>query len=191
MKEGTFIRSFNLKDNREVILRAPRWSDLDEMLAFVNSLVEEGAEIGTNKKITRHDSIDWLAKHLTDVEKDEKIAVVAEVEGRFVGQLEVRFSRDSSRHVGRIIISILDKYRDLGIGTEMMKEAETQSRLQGLNILTLKVFASNERALHLYRKIGYNIVGIIPKGFQRDISYIDNIIMMKDLYTENSLVATS
>jgi len=186
MKEGTFIRSFKAKDNREVTLRAPRWSDLDEMLAFVNSLVEEGAEIGTNKKISRHDQIDWLAKHLIDVEKDEKIAIVAEVEGRFVGQLEVRFSRDSSRHVGSLIISILDKYRDLGIGTEMMKEAEIQSRLQGLNILTLETFASNERALHLYRKIGYNIVGIIPRGFQRDSSYIDKIIMMIELYKENS-----
>ena len=115
------------------------------------------------------------------MEKDEKIAIVAEVEGRFVGQLEVRFSRDSSRHVGHIIISILDKYRDLGIGTEMMKEAEIQSRLQGLNILTLDTFASNKRALHLYRKIGYNVVGVIPRGFQRDSSYIDKVIMLKEL----------
>lgn len=35
MKEGTFIRRFTARDGREVILRAPRWSDLDDMLEQV------------------------------------------------------------------------------------------------------------------------------------------------------------
>jgi hypothetical protein len=42
-----FIRSFTAKDGREVRLRFPRWSGLDDMLELISSLVEEGAEILT------------------------------------------------------------------------------------------------------------------------------------------------
>jgi len=53
MREGFIIRRFRARDGREVTLRAPRWSDLDDMLEFINSLVEEGAEINVNQKTTR------------------------------------------------------------------------------------------------------------------------------------------
>jgi len=52
MKAGTIIREFVAKDGREVTLRAPRWDDLDDMLEFINSLVEEGADIMINTKQT-------------------------------------------------------------------------------------------------------------------------------------------
>lgn len=77
MKAGTFIRSFTAKDGREVILRAPKWSDLDDMLDFINSLIEENAEIADDTKKTREQEIDWLARHLINLEKDRNIVVVA------------------------------------------------------------------------------------------------------------------
>ena len=182
MKEGTSIRSFKTKDGREVRLRAPRWSDLDDLLNFVNSLVEEGAEIGRNKKITRTYEIEYLTKSLIELEKDKKIAIVAEVGSKFAGQLEVQFPSGAARHVGSLVISLKQNYRGLGIGTEMMKEAEIQSRRLGLKLITLEVFATNQRAIRLYKRLGYDIVGKIPKGFLKDNQYIDKIIMVKDLY---------
>jgi len=38
-------RGFHARDGRRVVLRTPRMSDLDEFLEFINSLVDEGAEI--------------------------------------------------------------------------------------------------------------------------------------------------
>ena len=181
MKEGTFIRRFVAEDGREVTLRAPRWSDLDDMLEFINSLVEEGAEIMATEKKTREEEVDWLARHLATVEKDKKVAIVAEVDGGFVGQLEVVPQRGYSKHVGGLGIAIRDGYRDIGIGTELMKEAETLARRLGLELLTLEVFATNSRARHVYEKVGYRVVGSVPKAILKDGAYIDNIIMAKDL----------
>ena len=149
LKEGTLIRRFRARDDREVSLRAPKWSDLDDMLELVNSLVEEGADIGTTEKLSRDDEVDWLAKHLSDVEKDKKVTIVAEVDGKFIGQIEVRPMSGSSRHVGFLVIAISDGYRNISIGTEMMKEAEIQSRRLGLKLITLEVFATNQRAIRL------------------------------------------
>ena len=49
MKEGAIYRSFTTRDGRKVTLRAPKWGDLDDMLHFINSLVEEKAMILMNE----------------------------------------------------------------------------------------------------------------------------------------------
>ena len=85
MKAGTMIREFKAKDGREVTLRAPKWDDLDDMLEFINALVDEGADIMMDTRQTREQEVDWLARLLTRLEKDEMSVVVAEVGGRFVG----------------------------------------------------------------------------------------------------------
>lgn len=52
-----FIRSFTAKDGREVRLRFPRWSGLDDMLELISSLVEEGAKITATEKKTRDEEV--------------------------------------------------------------------------------------------------------------------------------------
>jgi RimJ/RimL family protein N-acetyltransferase len=181
LREGFFIRRFRARDGREVTLRAPWWSDLDDMLDFINSLVEEGAEINKNQKTTREAETDWLARHLSAVEKDKKIAIAAEVDGRFIGQVEVSPQSGHSQHVGVLGIAIRNGYRDIGIGTELMREAETQARQLGLKILKLDVYATNIRARHVYEKAGYRTVGCVPKAAFKDGTYIDIVIMAKEL----------
>jgi ribosomal protein S18 acetylase RimI-like enzyme len=114
------------------------------MLEFINSLVEEGADISMDTPLTRESEIDWLAGHLSSIEKERKIAVAAEVGGRFVGQVEVNPKGGRSMHVGVLGIAIREGFRDAGIGTEMMKEAEAQSGRLGIEIMTLEVFDTNE-----------------------------------------------
>jgi RimJ/RimL family protein N-acetyltransferase len=181
MRAGTIIRTFQTKDGRAVTLRAPKWSDLDDMLEFINALVDEGVEITVDTKMTREAEIDWLARYLSRVEKDQVVGIVAEVDGSFVGQVQVSPRGGRSRHVGGLGISLSAGYRDIGIGTELMREAETQARRLGVTLMTLQLFASNERARHVYEKVGYREVGRIPRFNLKDEEYIDNIIMAKDL----------
>lgn len=181
MREGAFIRRFRAKDGREVILRVPRYSDLDDMLEFINSPVEEGADIIYNRKMTRNGEVDWLARHISAIEKDKRIGIVAEVNGRFIGQVTVESKSGYSQHVGGLGIAIRDGYRDIGIGTELMKESEVQARKLGLEVLTLHVFATNSRARHIYEKTGYQVVGSVPKAIYKDDIYIDNVTMAKIL----------
>jgi RimJ/RimL family protein N-acetyltransferase len=181
LKAGALIRRFTAKDGREVVLRAPHWSDLDDMLDFINTLVEEGADITVDKKKTREEEVDWLARLLSSLEKNKQIAVVAEVNGRFIGQVEVGPRGGRSKHVGNLGISIKDGYRDIGIGTELMLEAEVQARRLGIKIIFLEVYATNKRARHVYEKAGYSEVGCLPKAALRDGEYIDSIMMSKEI----------
>jgi ribosomal protein S18 acetylase RimI-like enzyme len=182
MRTGTIFRTFPSKNGQEVTLRAPQWSDLDDMLDFINSLVDESAPILKEIKMTRNGEIDWLARLLSRVEKAKMIAVVAEVEGKFVGQVEVTPGTERSNHLGNLGISLKDGFRDVGIGSEMMKEAEEQSKELGIEVIQLEVFANNERAIHVYEKAGFNVVGRIPKGARISESYVDVLIMAKELF---------
>jgi len=179
MRPGTVLREFKANDGTEVKLRTPMWEDLDDLLDFINGLVEEEAMIAANQKHTRDSEIDWLARYLTNLEKDKHIAVVAEVDGRVVGSCELtpRFGRMS--HVGSLGISVKDGYREKGIGQKMISELERQAPRLGLESIYLEVFSNNERAIYVYKKMGYEETGRIPACIKYKSGYVDSVIMCK------------
>jgi RimJ/RimL family protein N-acetyltransferase len=182
MKVGKIYKVFEAKDGRKVTLRTPRWDDLDGLLECINSLVEEGADIMIDEKQTRDQEIDWLARVLSKIEKNERICVAVEAGSKLMGNSEVeRLSARHQSHVGILGIAIRDGYRDTGIGTEMMKILIDESRKAGLKILILDVFATNRRARHVYEKVGFREVGKIPRALFKDGEYIDEIRMALEL----------
>jgi hypothetical protein len=71
-----------------VILRAPKWSDLDDMLEYINGLVEEKAIILIENKLTRESEIDWLSRNISDLERCKHIVVVAETACKMIANCE-------------------------------------------------------------------------------------------------------
>jgi L-amino acid N-acyltransferase YncA len=182
MKLGSVFKEFKAKDGRKVILRAPKWEDIDDMMECINSLVEEGADIMKDQKVTREQESDWLAQCLSGIEKGTQVYVAAEVDGKLVGTSHVsRFSPRRQSHVGQLGIVIKNGYRDIGIGTEMMKELIEQSKKMQLKVLTLNLFATNKRAQHVYQKVGFKEVGRIPKGIFKNGEYVDETSMTLEL----------
>jgi RimJ/RimL family protein N-acetyltransferase len=181
MREGTIYRIFAARDDRTVTLRAPKWGDIDDCLHFINSLVEEKAMIMMNEKQTRDSEIGWMSGLLSSVERDKMVAVVAEVDEHLVGSCEITPRRGYLAHLGSLGISLLDGYREIGIGQEMMLEAEKQSRRLGIEIVELEVFEANTRAIHVYEKVGYKITGRIPDAIKWEGAYIDGLIMVKKI----------
>jgi RimJ/RimL family protein N-acetyltransferase len=179
MKSGKIVRSFFAKDGRKVVLRTPKWEDLDDFLELINSLVDEKAEITRTEKATREEEIDWLSKALSRLEKDETFFLVAEVDGKVVATSEINKRSGYQKHVGVIGIAIRSGFRDLGIGTEMMKALVNQAQEAGLKVLTLTAFASNKRAIRVYEKVGFVQTGRVPKKHFKEGKYIDEIIMTK------------
>jgi len=183
MKAGTILREFEAKDGRRVVLRTPTWEDLDDMLDFINSLVEEEAMILMEVKQTREQEVDWLARGLSNMEKGRHVRVVAEVDGRMVGQCEVALGSGRKSHVGTLGISVKRGYRDVGIGQELMGEAEKHAAKFGAEKIKLEVFAINDRAIHVYENRGYRAVGRVPGEIKYKGEYVDALYMVKDVYS--------
>jgi len=179
LKAGTIFRTFTTKDNREVTLRVPTWNDLDDY--YMNSIIDEQENTGRTITNTRDREADWLGRHLAAIESNKKLAIVAEVGGKMVGQVEVKPRDGNSSHIGVLGTGLLPDYRDIGIGTELMKEAEKQVGHIGVETLFLEVYATNSRAIHVYEKGGYRKTGVIPKGAKSNSDYIDLIQMVKEV----------
>jgi RimJ/RimL family protein N-acetyltransferase len=63
----------------------------------------------------------------------------------------------------------------------MMKTLVRQAQGMDLKVLTLSTFATNERAIHVYEKVGFLQIGNIPKKFFKDGKYINEVTMTKVL----------
>ena len=72
-------------------------------------------------------------------------------------------------------------YRDVGIGSEILKTLISQAKKIGCRTVYLSVFSSNERAIHVYEKIGFKETGRKPDKIFKNGRYVDEIIMTKVL----------
>src|SRR5208283_2820179 len=179
MQVGKVFRKFCAQDGREVILRTPKWEDLDDLMKLINSLVDEKAEIARTVKVTRDEEAEWLHKMLASLEQDEHFFLVGEVDRKIVASSDIRILEGDEKHVGVLGILIKSNYQDLGIGTEIMKTLVEQAMFFDLKVLMLYVLATNKRAVHVYKKVGFVQTGKVPKKHFRQGRYIDELIMTK------------
>ena len=88
------------------------------------------------------------------------LCLVAQVMDKIVGAVWVRIMNDYG-HIDNetpsFAISLLKKYRNYGIGTELMKQMLTKLKLEGYKQVSLSVQKMNY-AVRMYRKIGFEIV---------------------------------
>jgi ribosomal protein S18 acetylase RimI-like enzyme len=181
MKSGIMLKAVKLRDEREAVIRTPTWEDLDDFLAFIHVLIDEDGDITTSKKPTREEEADWLAARLKKMEREEVVCIVAEAEGRLVANSEVTKKPGRMSHVGILSISVSRGYRDLGLGHYMMEALIQESRNIGLELQVLDVFATNERAIHLYEKLGFQKIGRLRRGVKKDEWYVDLIRMSLEI----------
>jgi RimJ/RimL family protein N-acetyltransferase len=179
MKTGQVLQELSVKDGRKVVLRTPRWEDLGDLLELINSVVDEGAEISRDEKVSKEEEIDWLSRLLALLERGKTFFLVAEVDGGVIASSDINRQTGYQKHVGVVGIVIKRGFRELGIGTAMMRVLIEQAEKMGMKVLTLTAFASNKRAIHVYEKVGFVQTGLIPKKHLKEGKYIDEVIMTK------------
>lgn len=154
---------------------------MDDLLDFINSLVEEDADILRTERVTRSEEAEWLGKRLGRIEKGELIDAVAEIDGKVIANSEVAKRSGLMSHVGDFGIAIKSGYRGIGIGTEIMKTLIAESKKVGLKVLVLDHFDTNKEARRLYEKMGFAEAGKIPKCIHKNGKYIDLTRMVLEL----------
>jgi len=174
------LRRVTLKDGRTVILRSIKWRDLDGILDVFNSVAEEEEMIkylGIIEKRKKEDYVKVFSRIMADVELGKEIRIVAEAENRIVGYVSVKVDGGSFRHRAWLGILVKKEFRDLGLGTELMKAVIEESRRRGLKLLLLETSSLNVRAIRVFKKVGFREVGRVPMGLRLNNKFVDTIIM--------------
>jgi len=177
-QEKTLFRTFTSGAGTDVVLRRLKWSDLDDLLELHNELIEEEAMIGGDKALTRDQQVDRQADMMKDVEKGRSVVVVAEADGKAVGMTNARSRGGRLRHTAGLGIFVRKGYRGQGIGSEMMREMETQAWKTGIEVLYLEVYSISP-AVELYKRLGYTEYGRLPGGIKFRGGYVDTVSMYK------------
>ncbi len=166
-----------------------QWEDLDRLLVFINNVVGEKKSdsrsplyTGFDQKVSREEEAQWLAETLASIERGDVINVLAQVRNRIIANGEVTKGthRDTFRH-GRLGLTLLAKYRGLGVGRRMIEILVKESRRAGLKNLEVEFLAGNVAARRTYERQGFKEAAIIPKKVSRIRKYFDGLIMSREL----------
>ena len=109
--------------------------------------------------------------------------LVAKEGAEFVGYLSIFFARFRKMKANAYLVLSVDvTHRGQGIGTKLMRAAEVSARDRGIIRLELEVFAKNEGAHQLFKRLGYEEEGRKRKVAKiRDGEFDDLILMAKFL----------
>ena len=112
--------------------------------------------------------------------------LVAEVEGKVVGQLGLQVCQNPRRrHVAELGMGVAEDYQGQGIGSALLRSALELSD-QWLNIrrLELTVYSSNEVAVALYERFGFEVEAELTDYAFQYGNYI-NALQMARIATES------
>ena len=90
--------------------------------------------------------------------------------------------RIKTRHRCDFAIALEQDYCGCGLGTLLTEQACAKAKSMGMEQIELGVYADNERGIALYKKMGFQECGRIPRAFRlKDDTYIDEINMVRFL----------
>ncbi|MFW9970961.1 MAG: GNAT family N-acetyltransferase [Candidatus Odinarchaeota archaeon] len=170
-----------LESGQTIIFRHLIKSDIDGVWNNFNEVIDEGLYLPVFFPVRSQLEKDaWYH----NIKKEREICVVADHSDlkspyNIIGQCEISNSNwDAASHVGILGILVKDKYRNMTIGRNLIDLAIRESkRLNFKKKIVLSSFSTNKRAIHLFTKLGFDIIGVRKKQFLMDSNYIDEVLM--------------
>ena len=149
-------------------IRAYADSDLDAVLSVWNEVVEEGIAFPQEEPLTPETGREFFAaQSYTGVAEDE--------DGQVVG-IYILHPNNVGRcgHIANASYAVRASCRGRHIGEKLVTDCLAKAREIGL-LQFNAVVESNRPARHLYERLGFVQLGVIPDGFRRKDGQYENI----------------
>lgn len=171
-------------DEKRITIRLLLKNDLKypkKFQDFINSLVEEDAQIGVNEKVTLKEEKQWLKSILKSEEKHKAISLLVEHNNILVGRASIRLEAGRESHIGHLAVMVREDYRKIGLGKYLSKETIKLAKKKlksSPKIIRLCVLPTNKPAINLYKKLGFKEVARVPDQMQYKGRLVDEIVML-------------
>lgn len=143
-----------------VTVRKAEEHDIEAMRAIWNEVVRDGIAFPQEEELDHDQAATFFAA--------QTYTAVAEVDGRVLG-LYILHPNNVGRcgHISNASYAVSSECRGQHIGEQLVRDCIDKAREHGFRILQFNaVVASNIHARHLYEKLGFRQLGIIPGGFR-------------------------
>lgn len=152
-------------------IRSFRPEDLPEITAIWNEVVQDGAAFPQEEFLTPETAGAFFAAQT-------HTAVAESPETGTICGLYILHPNNVGRcgHLCNASYAVRSQSRGLHIGERLVLDSLAQGRLHGFRIMQFNaVVASNLHARHLYERLGFVPLGIIPQGFRRKDGQYEDI----------------
>ena len=149
------------------MIRSPREEDIPGMLDYLllsagetEFILQYPEECG---KYT-YEGEKALFERLNASQEDAMLVCI--VDGKLAGSCEIKFNQHlKTRHRASVAIALLREFWGQGIGTRLFQEMiGIAQRHGGILQMELEFIEGNDRARHLYEKMGFRIAGVRPNA---------------------------
>jgi ribosomal protein S18 acetylase RimI-like enzyme len=110
--------------------------------------------------------------------------LVCEIDGTVVGYLRLKplTSLPENAHViGVFGLAVAPAAQRVGVASALLTAAEQRARAAGARKLSLRVLGTNQPAIRLYERLGYQREGVLRDEFLINGVYVDDLLMTKHL----------
>jgi RimJ/RimL family protein N-acetyltransferase len=178
----TPAKQYTLKTGEKLTVRTAAPDDAQAVLELAHTILTEDLyNIRTldEFKMTLDAEREWIQQH---IDNTGQIILVAELTGSIAGMLGFEnSSRKRLAHRGTAHMSVLPEHRRKGIATALLQSLiEWAQENPLIEKLKLSVFAANQPAVSLYKKMGFNREGHRIKEIKiAPGQYEDEILMYR------------
>ena len=153
-----------------MIIRKYKSSDLEQMVEIWNEVVEDGIAFPQEELLDAVTGEEFFASQ-------SYCGVAEDDSGKVVG-LYILHPNNVGRcgHICNASYAVSSLCRGTHIGEMLMRDCIAKAKETGFLILQFNaVVESNIHARHLYERIGFKQLGVIPKGFRMKDGHYENI----------------
>lgn len=146
-------------------------ADLPSMIRIWNEVVEDGVAFPQEEFLTQETGKAFFAAQTYN-------AVAEDMDTGRVFGLYILHPNNVGRcgHICNASYAVSRDSRGLHIGEKLVSDCLVQGRAHGFRVLQFNaVVASNIHARHLYERLGFVQLGVIPKGFRMKDGHYEDI----------------
>ena len=155
---------------QKITIRAYTAQDVPEMVRIWNEIVEDGIAFPQEELLDAQTGAEFFATQTYN-------AVAADESGRIYG-LYILHPNNVGRcgHICNASYAVEREARGLHIGEKLVSDCLAQGKAHGFRVLQFNaVVASNIHARHLYERLGFRQLGVIPGGFRMKDGHYEDI----------------
>ncbi|HIU79169.1 MAG TPA: GNAT family N-acetyltransferase [Candidatus Avilachnospira avicola] len=152
-------------------VRGYRDEDLEAMTAIWNEVIEDGEAFPQEEILTVDTASEFFSA--------QTYTAVAEEEGKVVG-LYILHPNNVGRcgHIANTSYAVSSNCRGRHIGEQLVKDSLIKAKEKGFKLMQFNaVVESNIHARHLYERLGFQQIGMIPEGFRMKDGHYENIYL--------------
>lgn len=155
----------------DIIIREYQEKDISAMAKIWNRVVEDGVAFPQIEQLSEESARKLFAA--------QSFTAVAEREGEILG-LYILHPNNVGRcgHISNASYAVKESERGRKIGEQLVKHSLSMGKQLGFRLLQFNaVVKSNQGAIHLYEKLGFVQVGVIPEGFLLEDNVFEDVII--------------